>query len=192
MTLKHPLMTETAESGSEPTALLESMALSTSSTAAFSNTPILSAPKSSQKLSKKSSNSRVTTSAALGRWAENQAAMLLLQQGWQILQRNYHSRYGEIDLIAMRNSELIMLEVKARSLGSYALAVEVVSRAKQQKLIKTAMLFLQAHPQYDQYAVRFDVICFDFTEKIAKTVQHNFAQFGYDVQWIENAFTLDF
>ena len=38
----------------------------------------------------------------------------------------------------------------------------------------------------------FDVMCFDFAEKIAKTVQQDFAQLRYDVDWIENAFTLDF
>ncbi len=140
----------------------------------------------------KAKNKRTTTAAALGCWAEQQAAQLLVKQGWQVLQRNYHSRYGEIDLIANRDTELLMVEVKARSMGSYAMATEVVSRSKQQRLLKTAMVFLQEYPELNDYAIRFDVICFDFTEKIAKTVQQDFAQLRYDRQWIENAFTLNF
>ena len=93
--------------------------------------------------------------ARLGQWAEQQAAQHLLQQGWCIVACNYHSRYGEIDVIASQGEQLIMLEVKARSKGSYAAAVEVVSLAKQRRLIKTSMLFLQQHPQFLQHAVRF-------------------------------------
>lgn len=135
---------------------------------------------------------RAQVAAALGHWAEQQAAQQLLLHGWRIEQRNYHSRYGEIDLIATQGEHLVMLEVKARSLGSLARAHEVVSAQKQQRLIKTSLIFLQQHLQFEHYAVRFDVMCFDFYEKIAKTIQQDFSQYRYDVNWIENAFTLDF
>lgn len=131
-------------------------------------------------------------SAALGRWAEQCAAELLQQQKWQIMQCNYHSRYGEIDLIACRDDTLLMVEVKARGRSSFAAANEVVSKQKQVKLIKTAMVYLQHQPQFEVFVVRFDVICFDFTDKFAKTVQQDFNKLRYDVAWIENAFTLDF
>ena len=38
---------------------------------------------------------------------------------------------------------------------------------------------------------RFDVICFDFKQQIAKNLQQDFSQLAYDQQWIENAFTID-
>ena len=51
----------------------------------------------------------------LGTWAEQQAAQLMQQQGFQLLTANYHSRYGELDLILVREQELIFVEVKARA-----------------------------------------------------------------------------
>jgi putative endonuclease len=58
-----------------------------------------------------------------------------------ICNQNYHSRYGEIDLIVRSGKELVFVEVKARSSGSYATACEVITRAQQRKIIKTAQFF---------------------------------------------------
>ena len=127
----------------------------------------------------------------LGQWAEQKALALLQSQQYLCVARNYHSRYGEIDLIVEREKELVFVEVKARSAGSYAEACEVISLAQQRKIIKTAQIFLQKSPHYEDFDCRFDVICFDFPQKIAKTVQPDFSKLQYDQQWIEHAFTLD-
>ncbi len=50
-------------------------------------------------------------SNALGAWGEEKAARFLMDQGYHIIQRNYHSRYGEIDLIAEDEEYLIFVEV---------------------------------------------------------------------------------
>ncbi len=128
---------------------------------------------------------------ALGQWAEQTALQFLQSQAFEHVHQNYHSRFGEIDLIVKRHTELIFVEVKARSAGSYAAAYEVISAAQQQKIIKTAQLFLQQYPQYEDFDCRFDVICFDFPQLFAKTVQPDFSKLQYHQQWIENAFTLD-
>ncbi|CAM4264136.1 UPF0102 protein [Acinetobacter dispersus] len=127
----------------------------------------------------------------LGQWAEQTALALLQSQHYLCVDRNYHSRYGEIDLIVKRDNELVFVEVKARSAGSYAEACEVISQSQQSKIIKTAQLFLQKYPHYYDFDCRFDVICFDFPQKIAKTVQPDFSKLQYDQQWIKHAFTLD-
>lgn len=127
----------------------------------------------------------------LGDWAEAQAAQLLSDAGYRILEHNYHSRYGEIDLIAINNQQLLFVEVKARSYSQYATAVDCITPSKQLKIIKTAMLYLQAQPVLLEYDLRFDVICFDFYRKFAKNVQYDFSKFSYDWQWIENAFYVD-
>ena len=127
----------------------------------------------------------------LGRWAEQKARELLELENYQYVNQNYHSRYGEIDLIVRSGKELVFVEVKARSLGRYATACEVITRAQQRKIIKTAQFFLQKHPNYDDFDCRFDVICFDFPKKFAKTVQPDFSKLQYDQQWIQHAFTLD-
>jgi putative endonuclease len=127
----------------------------------------------------------------LGQWAEQCALTFLQTHQCEFVSRNYHSRYGEIDLIVKRQNELIFVEVKARSAGSYAAACEVITPSQRRKIIKTAQLFLQEHPDYYDFDCRFDVICFDFPQKIAKTVQPDFSKLKYDQQWIEHAFTLD-
>ncbi|WP_151981113.1 YraN family protein [Acinetobacter guerrae] len=127
---------------------------------------------------------------ALGQWAEQQALRILQKQGFQLVKQNFHSRFGELDLIVERGNELIFVEVKARSMGSYGQASEMIRPSQQRKIIRTAEYFLICHPAYEQFYCRFDVICFDFPQKIAKTVQQDFSKLRYDQQWIENAFTL--
>ena len=112
----------------------------------------------------------------LGQWAEQQALTVLEEQGYVHVQSNYHSRFGEIDLIVQKGQELVFVEVKARSKTRFAQAIETI---------------LQDHPHFQQYYCRFDVICFDFFKEIAKTIQQDFSKFTYDQQWIENAFTFD-
>ena len=127
----------------------------------------------------------------LGQWAEQTALLFLQSQQYQYVNKNYHSRFGEIDLIVKRDNELLFVEVKARSAGSYAEACEVISYSQQRKIIKTAQFFLQRYPNYYNFDCRFDVICFDFPQKLAKTVQPDFSKLQYDQQWIKHAFTLD-
>ena len=127
----------------------------------------------------------------LGDWAEYQASEIMTQQRFKILARNYHSRFGEIDLIALNDQTLIFVEVKARAKTSHALAIETITISKQKKIYKTAMIFLQQNPEYEGLYYRFDVFCFDFHKKIAKNLQQNFSELSYDLEWIENAFTLN-
>lgn len=141
--------------------------------------------------SKAASSKIPSISKQLGQWAEHQAALLFMQAGFEIVQQNYHSRYGEIDLIARLKDELIFVEVKARQPTQHGQAVEVITAAKQVKIVKTALKFIQEHVEVNTLYYRFDVICFDFHQQIAKNLQHDFSQLAYDLQWIENAFTLD-
>lgn len=127
----------------------------------------------------------------LGLWAERQAKTHLSEQGLSFITQNYTSRYGEIDLIFMIQNELIFVEVKARSSVSYGAVAEMISRAKQKKIVKTAMCFLQEFPQYEHYSCRFDVVCIEITQQFAKLIQQDFSSLSYDLDWIENAFVLD-
>ena len=127
----------------------------------------------------------------LGQWAETHAKQMLETQGYVCLAQNYHSRYGEIDLIMQQQACVVFIEVKARAQNSLVRANAVISSAKQMKIAKTALLFLQQHAHLQQYFCRFDVVCIDFQQSFAKTTQSDFSACLYDVQWIENAFTFD-
>ncbi|MDM1756056.1 MULTISPECIES: YraN family protein [Acinetobacter] len=127
----------------------------------------------------------------LGEWAEQMALNVLEQHGFVLLYKNYYARCGEIDLIVQKANELIFVEVKARAKTEYGTALEVITLAKQRKIVKTSLKFLQDHAEFQDFYYRFDVVCFDFHQEIAKNVQHDFSKISYDLQWIENAFTLD-
>ncbi len=127
----------------------------------------------------------------LGQWAEQQALTVLEEQGYVHVQSNYHSRFGEIDLIVRKGRNWFLLRSKHAQKRVLRRLIETISYSKQRKIAKTAMLFLQDHPHFQQYYCRFDVICFDFFKEIAKTIQQDFSKFTYDQQWIENAFTFD-
>lgn len=91
-----------------------------------------------------------------GKSGEDLAARYLESIGYEIVARNFHSRYGEIDIIAKNAEYIAYVEVKTRSIGSYGLPREAVTVQKQQKIIKTAYAF-EAQHQYDLQP-RFDVI----------------------------------
>ena len=92
----------------------------------------------------------------LGAWGEALAADYLRKKRYTILAAGYHSRFGEIDLIAKDRKFLVFVEVKLRKNGDFARAMEYVDRRKQDKLRMTASLYLSQNPTALQ--PRFDVI----------------------------------
>lgn len=101
----------------------------------------------------------MTPSAQLGQQAEDLVAVWLQQQQWQILARRWHSRRGELDLVALHYElGLAFVEVKARSRGNWdAEGLLALTPAKQAKLLFTAQMFLAAHPQWAELPCRFDL-----------------------------------
>ena len=86
-------------------------------------------------------------SRLLGRWGEALVAEDLRKKGYTILASGYHSRYGEIDLIAADRNYLIFVEVKLRRNDSFAPGRAAVDPRKQSKLRTTAELYLAEHPE---------------------------------------------
>ncbi len=84
------------------------------------------------------------------------AARFLREKGYTILSSNYHSRFGEIDIIANEGPYIVFVEVKARSEGSIILPREAVTYEKQRKLLRTASQYMRAYPSNLQ--PRFDVV----------------------------------
>ena len=94
----------------------------------------------------------------LGMGYEQQAADFLEARGYQILHRNFYSRYGEIDLVARQEKTLVFLEVKYRNSEAGGHPLEAVDRRKQRRICKTAVYYC-LHYGYGEYMpCRFDVI----------------------------------
>lgn len=96
----------------------------------------------------------------LGTLGEAFVAQWLQQQGWQLLARRWHCRWGEIDLIALGGDDrtVAFVEVKARSRGSWDEAgLLAITPTKQRKLIYTAQQYLSQQPPCQELPCRFDV-----------------------------------
>ena len=96
-----------------------------------------------------------------GREAEDRAAAHLRTQGFEILARNFRTKLGEIDIVALSPGRdiLIFAEVRYRSRDDFGTPEESVGISKQRKLVKAAQIFLQTAPTVVRgVAARFDVI----------------------------------
>ncbi|NJR64777.1 MAG: YraN family protein [Leptolyngbyaceae cyanobacterium CRU_2_3] len=103
-------------------------------------------------------------SLELGKLAEDLVAQWLIQQGWEILQRRWRCKLGELDLIiytanpASTQTPLAFVEVKARSSGNWDTnGLLSITPRKQDKLWRSAQLFLANYPHLAELPCRFDV-----------------------------------
>lgn len=93
-----------------------------------------------------------------GQQAEQQACDYLKSHKFKLVERNYRTRYCEIDIIATHKSELVFVEVKYRRSGSHGGALGAVGYRKAEQLGFAAQLWLSEHPRYDVYGKRIDLI----------------------------------
>lgn len=113
----------------------------------------------------------------LGKWGEQTAADHLTEQGVKILDCNFRTRSGEIDLIGMDDADcLIFFEVKTRQSTHYGLPEQAVTDDKIERIINTAYDYLPQH-YIEEPLWRIDVISI-----IRHTVSGE-----YQIQWIKNA-----
>ena len=111
-----------------------------------------------------------------GKLGENFAAEWLQKSGYSIIGMNYHTRFGEIDIIAKDNETICFIEVKFRSNSSMGVPAEAVNSMKQERIIKTAMLYIEDMGLNLDTSIRFD---------IAEVAQKDGE---YYIRYTENAF----
>lgn len=110
--------------------------------------------------------------------AERMARDYLIRQGLRFRESNYRSRLGEIDLIMQDKQYLVFIEVRMRSSKIFGGAIDSITYAKRQKIIKTASCYLQRYALHEQFSSRFDVVTMEGQPP--------------DIQWIPNAFGMDY
>lgn len=92
----------------------------------------------------------------LGNFGEDKAVQFLRKNGYKIVERNFSTHFGEIDIIASKENFIVFVEVKLRKNSDFAQAREFVNYSKQRKIISTALLWLAR--KECQLQPRFDVI----------------------------------
>ena len=104
-----------------------------------------------------------------GTLGENKAVRLLEKRGYAILARNYKTRWGEIDIIAYKNSILMFIEVKVIDYFDQDCLEYLIGPRKKQRIKMTSQYFIVNNPEYRESKMRFDVIIF---QDNFQTVEH--------------------
>jgi putative endonuclease len=92
-----------------------------------------------------------------GQSSEQIAARFLKRNGYKIIERNYRTALGEIDIVARHKGVLVFVEVKARRTGRFGHPAAAVTTAKQRKISMAALVYLKANRAMEKPA-RFDVV----------------------------------
>ncbi|MDD2776702.1 MAG: YraN family protein [Gallionella sp.] len=108
-----------------------------------------------------------------GAEAERWALHYLQRQGLRLVTQNYHSRFGEIDLMMLDGAVLVFIEVRLRRQSDFGGAAVSIDYHKQQRLIRTAQQYLSTQARTPP--CRFDALMMEDAQ-------------GRNVQWIKNAF----
>lgn len=113
----------------------------------------------------------------VGKWGEAKAAEYLRKKKYRIIGANFRSRFGEIDLVAENRHFVVFVEVKLRKNADFGRASEFVNKAKQQKIVTTARVWLARYRT--EKVVRFDIIEIYAPDGISD---------NFTINHIENAF----
>jgi len=110
----------------------------------------------------------------LGKAGEDRAAMFLAKLGYRILERNYRTLHGEIDLIALHQGTVVFVEVKTRTSDAFGAPELAVTSQKQRRMIKAALGYIK-YKKLHQVPCRFDVVAISAsTEKELSLIQNAF------------------
>lgn len=110
----------------------------------------------------------------IGNIGEDLALSFLIQNGYKILEKNFRTNFGEIDIIAQKRNTIVFIEVKTRTSIKYGYPYEAVNYRKQQKIKKVSQSYIKLN-NLRNFQYRFDII-------------EVFINGNYKINHIENAF----
>lgn len=93
----------------------------------------------------------------VGNMGELMAEKYLLEKEYEILENNYRNLYGEIDIIAKKDKNIVFVEVKSRNSNKYGFPREAVDDKKIEKIYNTSLVYI-AEKNFDNIQFRYDVI----------------------------------
>lgn len=108
----------------------------------------------------------------LGQIGEELACTYLLNHKYQILERNFQKRYGELDIVAVKDNILVFVEVKTRIGRKFGLPEEAVTPRKLAEIKQTAYYYKLLHPELPE-SMHIDVIAIELeTDETLKAFRH--------------------
>lgn len=122
-------------------------------------------------------NNRVNTRKK-GTAGEQRTVALLEKKGYTIIAKNYRSRSGEVDIIAIDGDSIVFIEVKSWQVYQLDDLAYVIGPEKRRRIIATSRVFLSEHREYSNYAVRYDVVFLHGHKNMAKHLYNVFTESG--------------
>lgn len=104
------------------------------------------------------------TTVTIGKYGEDLACRYLLKSGYKIIERNFRTRSGEIDIIARDGQTLVYIEVKSRSNNDFGTPEESVTASKL-RFLERAAKFYRARRKNLPQLERIDVVSVDLSGK---------------------------
>ena len=126
---------------------------------------------------KKETESAGSDRAELGRTGERLAEKFLKKLGYKIVEKNFRTKFGELDIIAKDKKCIVFVEVKTRKDDSFGVPQEAVTDFKQEHLALAAMIYIKAHLLRSDY--RFDIIAIQGGK--IEHIKNAFAPSGFTV-----------
>lgn len=111
----------------------------------------------------------------IGKLGENIAKDFLEKNGIKIIESNYFTKFGEIDLIGIENKTIIFVEVKLRFCDSFGAPYESVDYKKWERLQNAASLYLMENNINDMEC-RFDIMSILYSKDAKK----------FNIEWLKN------
>jgi len=93
-----------------------------------------------------------------GNYGEELASEYLKKHGYKIIERNFSSKLGEIDILARQKSDIVIVEVKTKSGSSFGEGFEMINYYKRRKLL---LLARSLQGSYPNQTIRIDVVSVD-------------------------------
>ncbi|OGF99849.1 hypothetical protein A2Y99_03065 [Candidatus Gottesmanbacteria bacterium RBG_13_37_7] len=110
-------------------------------------------------------------SSVIGYIGEEQAASYLTGKGYQIIGRNFRTKFGEIDIIALKEKTLCFVEVKTRTSDFFGKPEEAVTPRKIGRMNKAAQYYIyKKEPIFK--SVRYDLVSIDFSDSKKSILTH--------------------
>jgi putative endonuclease len=119
----------------------------------------------------------------VGKIGERKAWEYLAKRGYKLVEQNFHTRFGEIDLICTKGGELVFVEVKLKIGDTYGNPEEMISENKILQVQKTAEAFLQKNPEFAKRYSSFQIDAVAIVLNDDKTLEriNHYENIGFDL-----------
>lgn len=102
---------------------------------------------------------------SVGDAGENKAVEFYVANGFEVVERNFRTKRGEIDIILKKGETLVFAEVKTLPGGDAEMLAHELNSTKRHKIIESAKCFLKNHREYNNSIIRFDAVVVDMPGK---------------------------